>query len=98
MSNTTITDNSFRFLFEDADVRGETVTLHHVLNDLCAAHPYGDGVKRLLGEFAAAAVVISITLNLKGELCFKGAATCRSHLSWLNALQRAKSEGWRRVN
>ena len=72
MSNTTITDNSFRFLFEDADVRGETVTLHHVLNDLYAAHPYGDGVKRLLGEFAAATVVISNNLKFKGRVVLQG--------------------------
>ena len=72
MSNVTITDNSFRFLFEDADVRGETVTLQHVLKDLYAAHPYGEGVKRLLGEFAAATVVISNNLKFDGRVVLQG--------------------------
>ena len=72
MSNVTITDNSFRFLFEDADVRGETVTLQHVLKDLYAAHPYGEGVKSLLGEFAAATVVISNNLKFDGRVVLQG--------------------------
>ena len=72
MSNVTVTDNSFRFLFEDADVRGETVTLQHVLKDLYAAHPYGEGIKRLLGEFAAATVVISNNLKFKGRVVLQG--------------------------
>ena len=72
MSNTTITDNSFRFLFEDSHVRGETVTLHHVLNDLYSVHPYGNGVKRLLGEFAAATVVISNNLKFRGRVVLQG--------------------------
>ena len=72
MSTSLATDNSFRFLFEDADVRGETVTLQHVLEDLYAAHPYGDGVKRLLGEFAAATVVISNNLKFDGRVVLQG--------------------------
>ena len=72
MSTTSVTDNSFRFLFEDADVRGETVALQHVLQDLYAAHPYGDGVKRLLGEFAAATVVISNNLKFQGRVVLQG--------------------------
>ena len=72
MSTSPATDNSFRFLFEDADVRGETVTLQHVLEDLYAAHPYGDGVKRLLGEFAAATVVISNNLKFDGRVVLQG--------------------------
>ena len=72
MSTIPVTDNSFRFLFEDADVRGETVALQHVLQDLYAAHPYGDGVKRLLGEFAAATVVISNNLKFQGRVVLQG--------------------------
>ena len=72
MFTTTTTDNSYRFLFEDADVRGETVTLKHALQDLYAAHPYGDGVKRLLGEFAAATVVISNNLKFQGRVVLQG--------------------------
>lgn len=72
MSDAVNTDKSHRFIFEDADVRGETVTLRNVLENLYAAHPYGDGVKRLLGEFAAAVVVISNNLKFQGRVVLQG--------------------------
>jgi molecular chaperone Hsp33 len=65
-------DDSFRFLFEDADVRGETVILDNVLKDLNAAHTYGPGVQKLLGEFAAATVVISNNLKFDGRVVLQG--------------------------
>ena len=65
MSKYPSNDDSYRFLFKDADIRGETVTLEHVLTDLLAAHDYGAGVRRLLGEFAAATVVISNNLKFR---------------------------------
>jgi molecular chaperone Hsp33 len=65
-------DDSYRFLFENADVRGETVILDHVLNDLLATHEYGPGVQKLLGEFAAATVVISNNLKFDGKVVLQG--------------------------
>ena len=47
MLPSTSIDESYRFLFEDADVRGETVVLKHVLDDLLASHAYGAGVRVL---------------------------------------------------
>ena len=72
MSKYPSNDDSYRFLFKDADIRGETVTLEHVLTDLLAAHDYGAGVRRLLGEFAAATVVISNNLKFDGRVVLQG--------------------------
>jgi molecular chaperone Hsp33 len=61
-------DRSLRFLFEQADIRGETVHLDATYLDILAAHQYAPGVSRLLGEFLAAAVLLSTTLKFEGKL------------------------------
>jgi molecular chaperone Hsp33 len=67
-SNLPASDCSLRFLFEDADIRGETVHLDQALRDILAVHQYAPGVSRLLGEFLAAAVLLSTTLKFEGKL------------------------------
>jgi molecular chaperone Hsp33 len=61
-------DKSLRFLFEQVDVRGETVHLDTAYRDIIAIHQYAPGVSRLLGEFLAAAVLLSTTLKFEGKL------------------------------
>ena len=61
-------DTSHRFLFEDADIRGESVTLAAAFQALTSAHPYSDTIKTLLGEFATAAVLISNNLKYRGKI------------------------------
>lgn len=61
-------DKSQRFLFENADIRGETVHLDAAYRDILAIHQYAPGVSRLLGEFLAAAVLLSTTLKFEGKL------------------------------
>jgi molecular chaperone Hsp33 len=61
-------DRSLRFLFEEADIRGEAVHLGTAYRDILAIHQYAPGVSRLLGEFLAAAVLLSTTLKFKGKL------------------------------
>ena len=61
-------DYSQRFLFEDADIRGESVRLHQAYREILAAHQYAPGVSRLLGEFLAAAVLLSGNLKFEGKL------------------------------
>lgn len=64
----TPTDASQRFLFEQADIRGETVHLHRAYQDILAIHQYPPGVARLMGEFLAAAVLLSTNLKFEGKL------------------------------
>ena len=61
-------DVSQRFIFDDADIRGETVHLDAALHDILAIHQYAPGVSRLIGEFLAAAVLLSTTLKYEGKL------------------------------
>lgn len=61
-------DSSHRFLFEQADIRGEIVQLGSSLRDMLAVHLYAPGVQRLLGEFLAAATLLSTTLKFEGRL------------------------------
>tara|TARA_R110002110_G_scaffold240244_1_gene456370 strand:- start:17848 stop:18744 length:897 start_codon:yes stop_codon:yes gene_type:complete len=61
-------DSSRRFLFEQADIRGEIAQLGTSLRDMLAVHQYAPGVQRLLGEFLAAATLLSTTLKFEGRL------------------------------
>ncbi|MBL6812823.1 MAG: Hsp33 family molecular chaperone HslO [Luminiphilus sp.] len=61
-------DSSQRFLFDGVDVRGESVRISGALTDLLANQAYSATLKRLLGEFAAAAVLISNNLKYEGRI------------------------------
>jgi len=61
-------DGSQRFLFDDADIRGECVHLDTAYREILAIHQYAFGVSRLLGEFLSAAVLLSSNLKFEGKL------------------------------
>jgi molecular chaperone Hsp33 len=61
-------NRSIRFLFDNADSRGETVHLDSAYREVLAIHQYAPAVGRLLGEFMAAAVLLSTTLKFDGKL------------------------------
>jgi len=61
-------DVSQRFLFDNADIRGETVHLDSTLEEILAVHQYAPAVCQLIGEFLAAAVLLSTTLKFEGKL------------------------------
>jgi molecular chaperone Hsp33 len=63
-----LTDSSQRFLFDEADVRGESVHITGALGDMLANQTYSHALKSLLGEFAAAAVLISNNLKYEGRI------------------------------
>lgn len=67
-ADTTMTDTAQRFLFEDADIRGETVHLQDTYQEILGLHQYPPVVERLLGEFLAAAVLLSNNLKFEGKL------------------------------
>lgn len=62
------TDSTVRFLFEEADIRGQTVHLDRAYRDIVDIHQYAPGVSRLLGEFLVAAALLSSTLKFSGKL------------------------------
>jgi len=61
-------DGTRRFLFEDADIRGEIVHLDSAYREIIAIHQYPLAVSCLLGEFLAAAVLLSTNLKFEGTL------------------------------
>lgn len=61
-------DRTQRFLFEAADIRGEIVRLDTSFHGIIATHQYPPGVRRLMGEFLAAAVLLATNLKFEGKL------------------------------
>ncbi|HDZ56489.1 MAG TPA: Hsp33 family molecular chaperone HslO [Pseudomonas xinjiangensis] len=61
-------DVTQRFLFEEADVRGELVSLDQSYREVLAKHEYPESVKALLGEMLAAAVLLSTAIKFDGLL------------------------------
>tara|TARA_R110000823_G_scaffold119998_5_gene244305 strand:+ start:32751 stop:33650 length:900 start_codon:yes stop_codon:yes gene_type:complete len=65
---TAMHDIALRFLFEEADIRGEYASLDSAYREILAIHAYAPPVGRLLGEFLAATVILSTTLKFEGKL------------------------------
>lgn len=61
-------DNAQRFLFDNADIRGEIISLNSSFVDALAAHDYPKNVRELLGELVTAAVLLSSTLKFEGVM------------------------------
>lgn len=57
-----------RFMFDDCDIRGETVTLGDSYREVLQHNPYPPSVQQLLGEFLAAAALLSSTLKFEGMI------------------------------
>lgn len=68
MNATSISDVSTRFLFSAADIRGELVHMGPAYRELLGDHGYSPAVASLLGQFAAAAVLISNNLKYRGRI------------------------------
>lgn len=57
-----------RFLFEEYDIRGEIVSLEGTLAEVYARNPYPAALRLHLGEFLAAAALLSANLKTSGSL------------------------------
>ena len=63
-----MTDQSQRFIFDDTDIRGELVRLEQSFQQVLSHHDYPAPVVNLLGEFMAAAALLSSTIKFEGTL------------------------------
>jgi len=61
-------DNLFRFLFQNRNVRGELVQLADSLDKMLLNHNYPLPVKQLLAELVAATSLLTATLKLDGDI------------------------------
>lgn len=57
-----------RFLFDDCDIRGEIVTLSDSYREVLSHNRQAPAIHRLLGEFLAAAGLLSSTLKFDGKI------------------------------
>ena len=60
-----------RFLFEERDIRGAIVRLGPAWRAMQSGRGYPDGVRRLLGEMTAVALLIGVNLKQPGRLTFQ---------------------------
>ena len=58
-------DTLQRFLFDDTDIRGELVALEQSYQQALSNHDYPPAAATLLGEFLAAAALLSATSSLR---------------------------------
>jgi len=65
-------DLSQRFLLPTQDLRGEIVRLERSLQEIYSRHAYSDAARVLLGQFAAAVVLISNNLKYRGRIILQG--------------------------
>lgn len=63
-----MSDQSQRFIFENTDIRGELVRLQVSFQRVISHHHYPEPVVGLLGEFMAAAALLSSTIKFDGTL------------------------------
>ena len=61
-------DTLRRFIFEDAPVRGELVRLNATWRAVLERHDYPPVVREILGEYLAAAALLSGTVKYDGSL------------------------------
>ncbi|QFU24936.1 Hsp33 family molecular chaperone HslO [Shewanella eurypsychrophilus] len=61
-------DNLHRYLFENADVRGELVQLEKSYQEILSAHQYPEKIQQLLGELMAATSLLTATLKFDGDI------------------------------
>lgn len=63
-----MTDQLQRFIFDNTDIRGEISRLEQSYQHCLAGHQYPKVIAHLLGEFMAAAALLSATLKFEGTL------------------------------
>jgi len=61
-------DHTTRFLFADSAVRGELTQLDRSVSEVLSKHHYPSSIQPLLGQFMAAAAMLSDTLKFDGTL------------------------------
>lgn len=64
-------DKLHRFIFPNANVRGELVRLDESLNHIVHSYEYPVQIQRLLGQMAAATSLLTATLKFKGEIALQ---------------------------
>ena len=64
-------DYLYRYLFNDAHVRGELVQLEKSYQDILNSYQYPPVIQQLLGELMAASCLLTATLKFEGEIALQ---------------------------
>lgn len=95
---TTLADQLHRFIFDSTDIRGEIVTLRHTLKDMFEIQHYPAPITQLLGEFLAAAALLSRTLKFAGTLTLQARGDGDLPLIMAEVSHQKKLRGVAQVN
>ncbi|WP_298633246.1 Hsp33 family molecular chaperone HslO [uncultured Umboniibacter sp.] len=68
-------DQIQRFLFDEADIRGQFVQIDDALNAALKSHSYPEPIKALLAEFLCATAILSTTLKFEGVVTLQVRST-----------------------
>ncbi|PCJ93692.1 MAG: Hsp33 family molecular chaperone HslO [Porticoccaceae bacterium] len=68
-------DQLQRFIFERSDIRGEILTLEKSYQDVLANGSYPEAIQQLIGQFLAAAGLLSATLKFEGVITLQARGT-----------------------
>ncbi len=61
-------DNLYRYLFDNASVRGELVQLESSYQEVISAHEYPLAIQKVLGELMASTSLLTATLKFSGDI------------------------------
>lgn len=91
-------DNLYRYLFENADVRGELVQLEDSFQSIISTHDYPVVVKHLLGELLAATSLLTATLKFSGDIGIQLQGNGPVSLAVINGNNNQQMRGVARFN
>lgn len=94
----TSSDQLYRFLFDDTDIRGEIVSVSHSLQEMLAIQQYPAPIAKLLGEFVAAAALLSSTLKFAGSLSLQARGNGDITLMMAEVSHQKKVRGVAQIN
>ncbi|GIU19426.1 33 kDa chaperonin [Shewanella colwelliana] len=77
-------DTLNRYLFDNADVRGQIVQLEKSYQEILAAHTYPAAIQGLLGELMAATSLLTATLKFDGDISVQVQGTGPVSLAVIN--------------
>lgn len=92
------TDNLYRYLFDNASVRGELVQLEKSYQEVIAAHDYPVAIQHLLGELMAATSLLTATLKFSGDISIQLQGDGPVSLAVINANNLQQLRGVSRWN
>ena len=86
-------DVASKFIFEEADIRGEICHLDQSNREILELHQYPPAVARVLGEFLAAAVLLSTTIKFDGRLIIQAQGSAAIPLLMAECSSRLEVRG-----